>query len=149
MEKIDKLKEWIKEIVPYTMQKEDYIVENKAETRSMSDDKNYEIEYKAVFYTNKSKYYIYAAESGDGHDYLGAGSSLRKPYPGEDWTRGHDLPDGPLDRKTWESIKNAIIKDEMVILSKYTRNPPDHTAEATVVGPSLGDEKNENKDSKK
>lgn len=132
MEKIKELKKWVEEIVPYGRNKKDFMIET--ESAEPKDDKRkYETRYNVKFYTHKSKYYVYATESKDGHSYLGAGSSLRKPYPGEDWTRGHDLPDGPLNRKTWESIKDAIIKDEMVILSKHIRNLPDKSAEVAVV----------------
>ena len=39
--------------------------------------------------------------------YLGGYSSARAPRPGETWTRGNDLADGPYCEETW----NAILSD--------------------------------------
>lgn len=41
--------------------------------------------------------------------YLGCIASTRKPRPGEDWTRGNDLPDGKFTRDTFVSILGAIL----------------------------------------
>ena len=45
--------------------------------------------------------------------YLGCISSTRKPYPGEDHTRGNDPHDGPLTRETWNSILADIVAYEL------------------------------------
>lgn len=45
--------------------------------------------------------------------YLGCGASTTFYRPGEDWTRGNDLPDGKFCRETWEAIKDAIIRYEL------------------------------------
>lgn len=60
-----------------------------------------------------------------GHSYLGCTMSVRKPRAGEDWSRGHDLPDGPCNRLTWDRIKNAIINNELVKVSKARRSSGD------------------------
>lgn len=49
--------------------------------------------------------------------YLGCIASCRTPVAGEDWTRGNDLPDGPLSESTWNAILSSIVGMEMVSLS--------------------------------
>ena len=36
--------------------------------------------------------------------YIGATASSRAPNPGETWTRGNDLADGPYCRETWDRV---------------------------------------------
>lgn len=72
-----------------------------------------------VFYTNEYKYKIFAIDRIDKDSYLGCQVSSRKTRAGEDWTRGNDLPDGPINSETWFMILNAIINYELVELSKY------------------------------
>lgn len=67
-------------------------------------------------YTCDHLYRITAVEHQDGRTYLGCTSSARKPRAGEDWTRGNDLPDGEFTEETWSSIKNGIIRNELVRL---------------------------------
>ena len=51
-------------------------------------------------------------------DYLGCLTSNRKYRAGEDWTRGHDLPDGKFSYSTWQYIKLAILKNELVKVAR-------------------------------
>lgn len=70
--------------------------------------------------------------------YLGCISNTRKPRVGEDWTRGHDLPDGYFCRETWESIKDRIIKSEMEPISKYIANGHYNNPQADEdIGPQI------------
>lgn len=66
------------------------------------------------FFTEQNEYVI-SASAG----YLGAGVSTRKPRPGETWTRGNDLPDGPYSTKTWNSIVLGIIRYELKNLQVF------------------------------
>ena len=50
--------------------------------------------------------------------YLGCTMSKRKYRAGEDWTRGHDLPDGKFNDSTWRNIKLAILKNELVKVAR-------------------------------
>lgn len=75
-------------------------------------------------YTDHYKYFIIAIEREPGKSYLGCQVTARKPRAGEDWSRGNDLPDGPLTTETLEQIKNAIIAYEMVELSTRQPNRP-------------------------
>lgn len=67
----------------------------------------------ARIYTDKHRYCIATNVRG----YLGCTYGNRKPYPGEDWTRGRDLPDGEYGDKTWEKIRRSILWEEMESLS--------------------------------
>jgi len=69
------------------------------------DDENI---FSIYLYTNKYEYCISCNDN-----YLGCTCSCRKSRAGEDWVRGHDLPDGKFNVNTWESIKNGIIKNEL------------------------------------
>ena len=53
--------------------------------------------------------------------YLGCQVNCRKSRAGEDWVRGNDLPDGKFNKATWDSIVKAIIRYEIVELSKYKK----------------------------
>ena len=82
------LVEWLGEIVPYG--KFDVYVRKTKEIF----DSNFEAErgsnsVRYIICTGEHTYSIYAHA-----DYLGAGASTRLQRPGEDWTRGNDLPDG-------------------------------------------------------
>lgn len=72
-------------------------------------------------YTSEHKYNIYAIDRPGEDGYLSCGASTRKMRPGEDWVRGNDLPDGPFNKNTWDSIIQAIVKYELVQLSDYTK----------------------------
>ena len=49
--------------------------------------------------------------------YLGCVASSRTVLPGEDWTRGSDLPDGSFSRETFDEIIKAIVAYELVDLA--------------------------------
>ena len=70
-------------------------------------------------YTNTNRYRITANQQGEA-DYLGCTANSRKSRAGEDWTRGSDLPDGALNRKTWERIIAGIVSYEMVRIHKIS-----------------------------
>jgi len=92
-----------------------------------------EIRIKFIFYTNDHQYTISAVERFPGKSYLGCVSNCRKSKAGEDWTRGSDLPDGLLNNETWNRIKNAIIRNELVRLDPLTgvnRNLPDEDVQS-------------------
>lgn len=70
---------------------------------------------KAVFFTGEHRYAIHAhiGRQPDGYGYVGCVACARKPRPGETWTRGNDLPDGPYVRKTFDRIVQRIVSYEM------------------------------------
>ena len=69
------------------------------------------------FYTEEHKYSIVAIDKEAEPGYLGCQVSCRKPRPGEDWTRGNDLPDGPFTYQTWQNVLRGIVQFELVKLS--------------------------------
>ncbi|WP_341702618.1 hypothetical protein [Ferrovibrio sp.] len=75
-------------------------------------------------YTDNNRYHITAMWEAASHDepthrgYLGCGAEARRPRAGEDWTRGSDLADGDISRKTWNYILSDIISYEMVKVHK-------------------------------
>lgn len=80
---------------------------------------------KVCLYTKEHYYPIHARRATDDNaGYLGAYVQNRKPRAGEDWTRGNDLPDGPYTKQTWEKIKDAIIKYELVRLASRQQKVP-------------------------
>lgn len=106
------LQEWLKEIV-WEGNLNKYIVIDKP-------SEHFDITVK--FYTNDYSYRISANKK-----YLGCTAQTRKPRAGEDWNRGNDLPDGKFNKKTWEEIKTAIIRYELVKLE-----PKHKSAEADI-----------------
>jgi len=99
-------------------------------------------------YTHNYKYQIKAHVTRDDSTkhgkrfYLGCQVSTRMPRAGEDWTRGNDLPDGPFTKETWQSIKEAIIKYELVKIAKLIRQKG---VPETIEGPSSDDTKGDAK----
>ena len=67
---------------------------------------------RVVFCTAAHTYHISFSAS-----YLGCTASSRVVRPGEDWTRGNDLPDGKFSRETFDAIVRAIIAYELVELA--------------------------------
>ena len=74
-------------------------------------------------YSHDYYYHITCTEESK---YLGASCSCRKPRAGEDWSRGHDLPDGKFNCTTWEKIKHAIIQNEFVKIAKQSMPKEDN-----------------------
>lgn len=72
---------------------------------------------KLTLYSNKNKYTI-SAKSHSDQPYLGCVASSRMPRAGEDWTRGSDLTDGPLNEETWHKILADIVSYELVRIHK-------------------------------
>ena len=60
-------------------------------------------------YTEKHEYRIYVTPT-----HIGAGSSCRYHRPLENWTRGHDLTDGPCTAETLNNVILDILSDELV-----------------------------------
>jgi hypothetical protein len=107
---IENLREWLKEIVRY-----DDIDRFVKDVAGDNNPEKKERTQRFYVYTQDHIYSIYAVERVD-HDYLGCTVSTRKPRAGEDWNRGSDLADGPLNYDTWRKIKNDIIGYELVPL---------------------------------
>jgi len=91
--------------------------------------------------------YIYSIDVTEPKDlqkpwgYLGCVVSSRKPRAGESWTRGNDLPDGICHEQTWNAIKNAIIRYELVKLAPKVQ-PVIDTPENTIEDQSIEDDNN-------
>ena len=68
--------------------------------------------FRATVYTKTTEYHILGIERYTGKSYLGCIAKSRKARPGEDWTRGNDLPDGNLSKKTWRQILAGIVRYE-------------------------------------
>ncbi len=68
-------------------------------------------------YTARNCYAIRAVGDVD-RGYLGCVASRRTPRPGEDWTRGNDLPDGSFCKVVFRRILGAIVFYEALELAK-------------------------------
>ena len=66
-----------------------------------------------LLYTEKHEYRIHVTPT-----YIGAGSSCRYHRPLEDWTRGHDLTDGPCTAETLNDILLDILSDELIAIEE-------------------------------
>jgi len=105
------LVEWFKEIVPYS--KLDLYIRKVREGLDISPDADNHANFVSyIFCTESHRYSIRATPT-----YLGCIASCTSQLPGEDWTRGCDLPDGKFSRETWDYIKEAIVRNEMVKLA--------------------------------
>lgn len=79
---------------------------------------------KVRIFTHDYRYSIVAKAAGSGFkSYLGCQATRRKPLAGETQYRGADLPDGLFTRVTWERIKDAILRFELVKITASARKP--------------------------
>jgi hypothetical protein len=116
---IDFMESWIQEIIPYSEDSNLYVqVEDHEGIGDPSDPKNDFERIIINIYTDTHCYNIVLIDRENDPGYIGCQSSIRKPYVGEDHTRGRDLSDGKFTRETWNKIKDDIIKSE--ILPLYT-----------------------------
>lgn len=76
-------------------------------------------------YTSKHKYQI-SARNGT---YLGCTASTRMSRPGEDWTRGNDLPDGEFSEETLARIFRSIVFYEAKEVVKGVKRMEDRAEE--------------------
>lgn len=84
-----------------------------AEDCSYIDTDNGRITFK--LFTDRNKYAISVVPPVDDYlGHLGCVGDSRKPRAGETWTRGNDLPDGPMTRGTFDKIIRAIVGYELV-----------------------------------
>ena len=100
-EKKAQLQDWLEEIISYG-------VEPLRRLRFTEKDGRGSV----IFCTASHSYHISFTES-----YLGCTASSRLQRPGEDWTRGSDLPDGRFSRETFDSIVRAVLAYEVVDLA--------------------------------
>lgn len=83
---------------------------------------------KVIFCTETHTYAIAFTDT-----YLGCIASSRKQRPGENWTRGSDLPDGEFSREVFDRIIQAIVAYELVDLDPVV----EPVAVPAEVGPAL------------
>lgn len=110
--------------------------------------KNTNEELYVRIYTARNCYAIHAIgdqirepeETGDGVvSYLGCVASRRTPRPGEDWTRGNDLPDGRFCKGTLNRILGAIVFYEAVEVSEFPKVARDmEQVEGIEIGENIG-----------
>jgi len=80
----------------------------------------------SVRFFSKNYYYTINVHTKSGEaSYLGAFVGCRKPRAGETWHRGNDLPDGKFSKETWDKIKHAMIRYELVKVIKKQEGLPD------------------------
>lgn len=90
-------------------------------------------------FTDRTQYGIRASSESE-RGYLGCVAQARKPRAGEDWHRGNDLDDGPLNEETWHKILGDIVSYEMVRLHgpASQRPVPDIVINVTGAGGEIG-----------
>lgn len=103
----DRMINWLAEIVPGG---------NIVKYVKIEDDPKSD-RYKFRLYTEKYNYAIHVKRDGT---YMGALLGCQFRYPGEDWLRGSDFPDGTFSLETWNRIKNRIIESQLQPLSRET-----------------------------
>lgn len=109
-DKIEKVKKWLKEL---TQDGAYGMLATITDTGWLNNEYRYRVDIHTVLHT----YSISATDRLDLPGYLGCIACLRYSYPGEDWHRGNDLPDGHLTYETWQRIKVGIIRYELDIPS--------------------------------
>ena len=89
---------------------------------------NSESRFIIKLYTDRNVYAI-----GVSNTYLGCTASNRTPRPGEEWTRGNDLPDGNFLEETFIRILGAILFYEAKDIVKSVHRLPDEVEENNMV----------------
>lgn len=113
--KIEILDQWVKDLIFPSGNIDDFVHVTKSLKSEDQEIKEF------CIYTNENKYKIFAMDRLEDDGYLGCQVVVRKVRAGEDWNRGNDLPDGPLNEETWKKILNSILNYELVKLSKYKK----------------------------
>ncbi len=113
--KMEMLDQWIKQLV-YPGKLNEFIHELEGHCTPGK-----EVYRRFGFYTEEHQYFIVASDRTNDRGYLGCQVQSRKARPGEDWLRGNDLPDGAFNKNTWDGIVNAIVRYELVKVSKYIK----------------------------
>ena len=88
---------------------------------------------KFYLYTKTYRYQI-VAHTNTEKGYLGCQAGVRMALPGEDWTRGSDLTDGPFGEKTWNAILSDIVAHECVAIVPEIKRCGDAKADGEVDG---------------
>jgi hypothetical protein len=99
---------WINSIIRQTSEPNDYIQWKRDEW-----DGNQYVGWVKI-YTRTYSYSITCRGQSNQPGYLGCVASARKPYAGEEHTRGTDLADGYFSKATWRRIVLDILQYEMV-----------------------------------
>jgi len=82
---------------------------------------NTEEEIRLRIYTARNCYGIHAHLKPGEYTYLACEVSTRAPRPGEDWTRGNDLPDGQFSKELLNRILGSIVFYEALEVAKDIR----------------------------
>lgn len=95
---------------------------------------NTEEEIRLRIYTARNCYAIHAHKTdGRWPIYFACEASTRAPRPGEDWTRGNDLPDGEFSKETLNQIMGSIVFYEALEVAKDIEPIMDEAVESEVV----------------
>jgi hypothetical protein len=122
------LVEWLKEITPFS-----HIDKYSRKTReAFNASPTAKRDENGVTYIVCTATHTYSISAH--HDYLGCIAWSRIQRPGETWTRGNDLPDGKFCRETWDAIKEAIVRYELVKLVEEPKSKR-HGADNAVIFP--------------
>lgn len=143
------LTEWLTELEPWRgipeQGPENYILTDEeywrySEPRSSNKGRDFRPDVvHVILFTERNHYHISAIFMKRGRNaYLGCTAHSRYFRPGEKWTRGNDLPDGPLSRKTWDAIINGILRYELQAMTQDAINvikdtPSEKSAESVAV----------------
>jgi hypothetical protein len=122
------LVEWLKELAPFG-NIDKYLRKTRERFDVDSDADRFANSVTYIFCTEENTYHINAYP-----DRLSTGASSRKQRPGENWTRGNDLPDGPFCRETWDNFLQAVIRYEMVKLDPIRVAKADETPKLHLEG---------------
>ena len=74
---------------------------------------------RVVFATTKNNYFLSFTDT-----YLGLTVSSRVSRPGENWSRGNDLPNGEFSEETLDEALNAVFFYELREVSTEEALPP-------------------------
>lgn len=104
-----KLDEWIEKTNIYCLNSAEYII------KKHTNDNLIEI----IFFSKTNKYSIIVIPEWTlKKSWLSCSASLRKPYAGENYTKGNDLADGEFSEETWNKILYSILGNELVEIYK-------------------------------
>lgn len=65
--------------------------------------------FRISIYLGDQRYSFSVSIKKEGKNYLGGTASTTYYRPGENWTRGSDLPDGEFSKETFDAIIKAIL----------------------------------------
>lgn len=127
------LRDWLEEIPWTKKQNWDPSLHSDGDCFILCDYELEQEQYAVLHLYTETYEYQVSARVDDETSSLGCIARARRTRPGEDWHRMNDLPDGKLNRDTWDNILAAIVGYELRVIGNRWKQRKDEIDPQPVV----------------